>query len=451
MKNRNYRKATRIAAMALSFGLISGSTFYGTNRLLTNAFPTEKVMGTTAKEADSGSSSHSLLSVSESGPINTTGKAVAGSVSDVAATALPSLVTISCTTVEEMQSLYDYFGRNGMQEFGDLFGPNGGFFRSNGYSFGDSTASGSSPEQTISSCGTGVIVGQSEDELLIATNNHVVAGADTLSVGFVDETAVTADVKGTDPSTDLAIVAVKIADIPQETLDQISVASIGNSDETVLGDQVVAIGNALGYGQSVTSGIVSALGRDLTLADEQGGTFTSTGLIQTDASINSGNSGGGLFNMKGELIGINEAKSSSASGQASVDNMGFAIPTAKALPILQSLMNGEAADHEGTSSSAYLGIKCSDVSEEASQMYGLPVGVSIVEVAENSPASEFGLKTGDVITEFNGQPLSTTNELLAALGRCNAGDTVSMIIYRSNEGEYSGHEISITLGAAPEE
>lgn len=461
-KNRSRNKAARITATALAFGLIAGSTFYGTNRVLTGTFGNGKAYGTVAKASDE--SSNALLSASQSGPIDTTGTTTSGAVADVAATALPSLVTISCTSVEEMQNMYEYFGRNGMPGLEDFFGKSGMFGNSNwsqffggnnsagsGNSDGNGNSTGTASEQEVHSCGTGVIIGQNEEELLIATNDHVVSGATTLSVGFVDETAVTAEIKGTDPSTDLAIVSVKIADIPQETLNKIAVASIGNSEELSLGEQVVAIGNALGYGQSVTSGIISAFDRNLTLAGEGGGTIESTGLIQTDASINAGNSGGGLFNMKGELIAINEAKSSSSSGQASVDNMGFAIPMSKALPILQSLMNGEEITATPQGSNAYLGVKCSDVSEEASQMYGLPVGVSIVEVTDSSPAAEYGLKTGDVITEFNGQTIVCFEDLKAALSQCQAGETVSLTIFRSNEGEYNGHQISITLGEAPAE
>lgn len=444
------KKAARVTATALAFGLIAGSVFYGTNRTLNAVFPQGKTIAAGSATAGSGDSSQALLNISESGQVNRTEVNASGTVAEVAEKAMPSLVTISCTSVEVMEDMYNYFGQNGIPDLGDFFGNPGRFFDSNSRSHAyQDPSSGAAYEQEVSSCGTGVIVGQNEDELLIATNNHVVAGATTLSVGFLDETAVNAEVKGTDPSTDLAIVSVKIADIPQETLNQIAVASIGDSDSLSLGEQVVAIGNALGYGQSVTSGIISAFNRNLTLSDEAGGTMESTGLIQTDASINAGNSGGGLFNMKGELIAINEAKSSSGSGQASVDNMGFAIPTAKALPILNSLMNGEAVPSGSENATGgYLGIRCSDVSEEASQMYGLPIGVSIVAIEENSPAAAYGLKTGDVITEFNGQKITSSNELKAALDLCNSGDSVDLTVYRSNEGEYNPVQFSIILDEA---
>lgn len=254
-------------SMALVFGLIAGGTMFGVNtvgNLITGAGRSNVQLAQTSTTSSSGTSSSS-----DSG---------SGTVTEVAANAMPSLVTISTMTVEEMQN---FFG--GTQQY------------------------------EVEGAGTGVIVGENDTELLIATNYHVVEGANSLSVGFIDETSVEAEIKGTDVNNDLAVVAVKLSDIPDDTMNQIKIATIGDSDELQLGDQVVAIGNALGYGQSVTSGYVSALDRDLTLEDANGTTITSTGLIQTDAAINSGNSGGALLNMRGELVGINEAKSSSSS------------------------------------------------------------------------------------------------------------------------------------------
>ena len=217
---------------------------------------------------------------------------------------MPSVVTISTMSVEEMRSFF-----------------------------------GGTRQYEVEGAGTGVIVGKNDSELLIATNNHVVEGASSLSVGFIDEESAAAEVKGTDVDNDLAVVSVKLSDIPDDTMNQIRIATAGDSDELQLGDQVVAIGNALGYGQSVTSGYVSALDRDLTLTDQNGTTINSTGLIQTAAAINEGNSGGALLNMNGELIGINEAKTASSSTGTSVDNIGFAIPIDKAEKSLQQLMN----------------------------------------------------------------------------------------------------------------
>ena len=292
-RKRKKRKSTAkvvtavIAAAAISGGAVFAGTHFTGN-------------GTTQTSA-AGTLTGDFTSVTTA--LDSTNE---GTVADVAASAINSLVTISCTSVEQMRS---YFGGSQAYE--------------------------------VSSAGSGVIIGIEDGKILIATNNHVVSGATTLSVGFVDETAAEAYVKGTDSENDLAVVIVNTSDVSEETLNTIKAAAIGDSTALVLGDQVVAIGNALGYGQSVTSGYVSAFDRTLTLSDGSS-TFTSTGLIQTDASINSGNSGGGLFNMQGELIAINEAKASTTSSGVTVDNMGYAIPMAKAVPILQDIINSES-------------------------------------------------------------------------------------------------------------
>lgn len=274
------KKWVTVVAMALVFGLIAGGTMFGVNAagnyLAGNDSSSDQVGQTQTTSSDSNSSSS-----------DGSGQ---GTVAEVAKNAMPSVVTISTMSVEEMRS---FFG--GTQQY------------------------------EVEGAGTGVIVGENDTELLIATNNHVVEGATSLSVGFIDEESAAGEVKGTDVNNDLAVVSVKLSDIPEDTMNQIKIATVGDSDDLQLGDQVVAIGNALGYGQSVTSGYVSALDRDLTLTDQSGTTINSTGLIQTDAAINEGNSGGALLNMKGELIGINEAKSSSTSTGAAVDNIGFAI------------------------------------------------------------------------------------------------------------------------------
>ena len=294
----------------------------------------------------------------------------------------------------------------------------------------------------------GVIVGQNETELLIATNNHVVQGAQSLSVGFIDETSVEGQIKGSDADNDLAVVSVKLEDIPEETMGQIKIATLGDSDELELGDQVVAIGNALGYGQSVTSGYVSALDRDLSLTDNAGNTIESTGLIQTDAPINSGNSGGALLNMKGELVGINEAKSSMTSSGTTVDGVGFAIPLAKAEPILEELMNLETRDKVDENQASYLGIEGVNVTSEASQMYGMPQGVGISTVVENGPADQAGVKRGDVLTEFDGRAIDNFDELKDVLQYYAAGEQVEIVVQRSNEGEYKPVTLTVTLGSA---
>ena len=329
-----------------------------------------------------------------------------GSVAEVAANAMPSLVTISTMSVEEMRN---FFG--GTQQY------------------------------EVQGAGTGVIVGENDKELLIATNYHVVEGATSLSVGFIDEHSVEAAVKGTDVNNDLAVVAVKLSDIPDETMKQIKIATIGDSDTLQLGDQVVAIGNALGYGQSVTSGYVSALDRDLTLTYGDGTTIESTGLIQTDAAINSGNSGGALLNMKGELIGINEA---------SVDNIGFAIPIDKAQGSLQDMMNMETRAKVDADQASYIGIRGSDVSSEAIQLYGVPSGAVVVEVIENGPAEKAGIEAGDIITELDGRTISGMSQLQQTLEYYAAGEKVDMVIQHSDGKGYEEKTVSVTLGSAKE-
>ena len=397
------KKWVTVVAMALVFGLIAGGTMFGVNAagnyLAGNDSSSDQVGQTQTTSSDSNSSSS-----------DGSGQ---GTVAEVAKNAMPSVVTISTMSVEEMRS---FFG--GTQQY------------------------------EVQGAGTGVIVGENDTELLIATNNHVVEGATSLSVGFIDEESVEGEVKGTDVNNDLAVVAVKLSDIPEDTMNQIKTATVGDSDDLQLGDQVVAIGNALGYGQSVTSGYVSALDRDLTLTDQSGTTINSTGLIQTDAAINEGNSGGALLNMKGELIGINEAKSSSTSTGAAVDNIGFAIPIDKAEESLQQLMNLKTREKVDASQASYLGIRGEDVSAEASELYGIPTGVVITEVVENGPADQAGVKKGDILTELDGRSISSMAQLQDVLQYYAAGETVDLVVQRSDNGEYQVQTLSITLGSA---
>ncbi len=404
------RKWAATVAMALVFGVVAGGTMYGVNRAADYFDGDDNtVVQTTqplAQTDTSGGSDSETVSASAG---------AAGTVKEVAKNAMPSLVTISTMSVEEMQS---FFG--GTQQY------------------------------EVEGAGTGVIVGQNDSELLIATNNHVVQGAQSLSVGFIDEASVEGKIKGSDSSNDLAVVSVNLSDIPQETMNAIKIATLGDSDELELGDQVVAIGNALGYGQSVTSGYVSAMDRDLTLTDNSGNTIESTGLIQTDAPINSGNSGGALLNMKGELVGINEAKSSMTSSGTTVDGIGFAIPIAKAEPILEKLMELPTRDKVDESQASFLGIEGVNVTSDASEMYGMPTGVGISTVIEDGPAEAAGVKRGDVLTELDGRSISNMDELKDALQYYAAGEQVKIVVQRSDEGEYKPVELTVTLGAASE-
>ena len=391
-------------AMAACFGLVAGGVFIGTAAVGT------KVIGTaTEQKQEVTIPTTTTTTAADSSDTSDTVKATGEmSVKDVASSAMPSLVAISTTTVEEVET---FFGTT---------------------------------SQEVPASGTGVIVGQNDDELLIATNNHVVSGATSLSVSFIDDETVEGQIKGTDADNDLAVVAVKLSDIKDETKSQIKIAVMGNSDDLEVGDQVVAIGNALGTGQSLTSGYISAKDRTISSQDESTGeTITSEGLIQTDAAINPGNSGGALLNMNGELIGINEAKYSSTQ----VEGMGFAIPISKAEPILQNLMNltrYKVSDDKA----AYIGINMADVSADVSQNYGIPTGVCIMSVVDGSPAADAGFKKGDVITTFDGRSISNAKGLKETLTYYAAGETVDVTVQRADNGEYKEVTLTLTLGSA---
>ena len=398
----------KIVTMTLATGLIGGSVVYGVNHVEAKT------------EASVPVAMASLLAGQEQAPkatltrADTTLEAVVSSeqtVADVAANAMPSMVTISTMSVVEMMS---FFG--GTQQY------------------------------QAEGAGTGIIIAQDDSNLLIATNNHVVSDATQLSVGFIDETAAEAAIIGTDPDTDLAVISVKLDDISDETMAQLKVATIGDSDALVLGEQIVAIGNALGYGQSVTSGYVSAFNRELNLSDGMN-TFTSSDLIQVDAAINSGNSGGALLNMRGELVGINEAKSSMTSGGATVDNMGYAIPINKASSILEELMNDSGREEYDEDERGYLGITCANVSKEDSQFYGMPEGVLIRSVTEGGPAEEAGLKRGDVLISLDGKSVKTYDRLTDRLHYYQPDETVEITVMRADDGDYVEKTVSVTLGS----
>ena len=308
----------------------------------------------------------------------------------------------------------------------------------------------------------GIIVGENDDELLIATNNHVVSGATTLSVCFVGndvvnaeeetvdmsgsdgdvnvEDAVSAKIKGTDESNDLAVVAVQKSDIPEDTLSQIKIAQLGNSDDLQVGEQVVAIGNALGYGQSVTSGWISALNRNISTDDG-----TSSGLIQTDAAINPGNSGGALLNMQGEVIGINSAK----YADSAVEGMGYAIPVSQAQDIINELMNKKTRVAVDERKQGYLGIQGQNIDETAAAMYGMPRGIYVYKITEDSAASRSTLREKDIITKFDGQTVRTMEDLKEMLTYYEGGDTVNLTVQSLENGQYMERTVEITLGTKP--
>lgn len=294
--------------------------------------------------------------------------------------------------------------------------------------------------------GSGIIVGETDEELLIATNNHVVEDSQSLEITFIDNSTANAVIKGTDEDMDLAVIAVPISDLSEETLRSISVARLGDSDELRMGMPVVAIGNALGYGQSVTNGIISALDREMTSEDGSTGIY-----IQTNAAINHGNSGGALLNLSGEVIGINVARIDD-NGQYSVEAMGYAIPISAATPIIEELMARTTRIHKvDESEMGYMGITMQTVTDEISQMFGFPKGVYVREVAKGSAAEKAGIRVGDIIVKFDGKRISSNTELTDTIQYIKAGETVTVTVKRSVDGVYEEYDIEITLGSRPRE
>lgn len=391
------------AGLAVVFGLIAGGVMFGVNALgnhLTgqDAAPETQIQVPTTETPKPEAPQTAEVSADASGQYT---------VAEVAQVCMPSVVSITNASVKTVK---DFFG--GVQEY------------------------------PIESTGSGIIVGQNDSELLIATNNHVVEGADTITVAFSDDAVYEAQVKGNSPDNDLAVIAVKLKDMTKETLNSIKIVTLGDSDSLQIGEQVVAIGNALGYGQSVTSGWVSAVDREV--EDEDGNT---TGkLIQTDAAINPGNSGGALLNMRGELIGINSAKASATE----VEGMGYAIPIATAQPILDELMNRETRYKVDESRAAYIGVTCMNVESGAAQMYGIPMGAFVDSVEEGGPAEATGIQKGDVIVKFDGMTISSSTELVSKLEYYEAGETVEVVISRAENGEYKEQTVTATLGRRSE-
>ena len=398
------RKQTVISLLCagvLTAGAVTGLMGFADNdTALAGSAGTEKVQLLATSDVDSDSDSDSSDTAEATGTIT--------GVSDVAAAAMPSVVSITNKSVQEVQNLYSVYG------------------------YGAPTY-----EQESTSCGSGIIIGKNDSELLICTNNHVVENSTELSVGFADESVCEAVVKGTDASNDLAVVAVKLDDISSDTMDAIKVAEIGDSDKLVVGQQVVAIGNALGYGQSVTTGIVSALNCTIDIDGYQ------ADLIQTDAAINPGNSGGALLDMQGRVIGINSAKAA-ANG---VEGMGYAIPISNAKSILEDLMNKKTrTDKVDEADSAYVGIAGQGVSGEMSSLYGIPEGIYLTEVQDGSPAADAGLQKGDIITKFDGSSVTSMQDLKTQLAYYAAGEEVPVTIQRQNGSEYEEQKVTITLG-----
>jgi serine protease Do len=293
--------------------------------------------------------------------------------------------------------------------------------------------------QEATASGSGIIVGQNDSELLIATNYHVIEGADSLEVIFNDESTLEAVVKGTNSDMDLAVIAVMLDDISSSTMNAIKIATLGDSEALVLGEPAIAIGNALGYGQSVTTGVISALNRSVELDDGSSREF-----IQTDAAINPGNSGGALLNLQGEVIGINSNK----IGGDTVEGMGYAIPISAAKPIIEQLMNEETKIKVADADRGYIGISGVSVTSEVSAVYGLPQGVYVADVTSGSGADAAGLEKGDVIVGFEGYEITSMDDLQNRLQYYAAGATVTIEVMRQNGSEYVGYTVDVTLGGA---
>ena len=408
-KNQNsfQKKVGTTVALAVIFGLVASVVFQALN------FTADKYLKTKTGTTQIGTTESVFLqeaSSQESESDQTAADTASGNgtVVAVAQASMPSVVAITTVSVQEIPSFFGYGSR----------------------------------QYKSAASGSGIIVGQNGSEILVATNNHVVADADTITVAFDDDAVYEAQVKGTDSDNDLAVVAVKISDMSEDTLKSIKVVSIGNSDELEIGEQVVAIGNALGYGQSVTSGWISAVDREVT--DEDGKT---TGkLIQTDAAINPGNIGGALLNMQGELIGINSAKAAATE----VEGMGYAIPVSVAQPILDELMNRETRYKADEDHAGYIGVTCLNVDSTSAQTYGIPLGAFVDSVEEGGPAQTAGIQKGDVIVKFDGMTVSGSSDLVGKLEYYQAGETVEVVISRAQNGEYQEQTVSVTLGKKSE-
>lgn len=420
MKNRNeelkrkLKKAASISLCAVLAGGLAAGTYTGVNYLTgyeqnVQAASEDKVELLKSEKKSDDSKDDSKDESTAKGSLD---------VSDIVEAAMPSIVSITTKSVEEVQSYYGMFGQYG------AYSP--------------------SQEQEVQGSGSGIIIGKNDSELLIATNYHVVEGAETLSVGFCDSTACEAKVKGYDSEKDLAVVAVSLDDIDSDTMDAITIATIGNSDDLKVGAQVVAIGNALGYGQSVTTGIVSAKNRQLnsddTVGDYDSDSNSATNLIQTDAAINPGNSGGALLNMNGEVVGINSAKLASTE----VEGIGYAIAISDVTDTLENLMNEETRDK--VDNHGVLGITVQSVDSEVSEAYGVPEGVLVRDVTEGGAADKAGIEAKTIITKFAGKVVTTKEQLVDFLSYYEPGEDVELTIEVPDGKGYKEETGTVTLG-----
>lgn len=417
---KNSKKlAKKIGAITLSavlFGSVAAGSFQAVNYFS----PFSKTTGSSDSTASNNSSSTSLLKTTAVSGSSNTGSL---DVSDITTSAMPSIVAITNKSVQEVQDYFSQFGFGGQ---------------------------GQPQTQETESQGSGIIIGKNDSELLMVTNNHVVEGADTLSVCFIDNQVYEAAIKGTDPENDLAVIAVPLDSISDDTMSKIAVASIGDSDSLKVGEQVVAIGNALGYGQSVTTGIVSAVNRTLSSdssdtqdSNSSSDDSSSATYIQTDAAINPGNSGGALLNMNGEVIGINSAKLASTE----VEGMGYAIPISRVSDIIDNLMNQTTRTKVDSDKQGTIGIKGINVTSDVQEKYNLPEGIYVSEVTSGSAAEKAGITSGSVITKFDGKSVTDIESLQDLLQYYKAGETVELTLQVPDSDSYKEKTVSITLGS----
>lgn len=393
-------KAIPIIGLALLFGVVSSATFLTSNIIGSKILGLEQSSGrgTEAKQ------SAPVTSVSKSAT------SVTSDVSEIVSSVMPSVVSITNMSVQQVQSFF-----------------------------------GGTYQQEVQSAGTGIIIAQTDDELLIVTNNHVIADSTTLTVTFTDETSVEADVKGGDANHDIAVIAVQKGQVSKDTMDAISVATLGDSDILKVGEPAIAIGNALGYGQSVTTGVISAVNRQIAAANEAQGQVNGEGinLIQTDAAINPGNSGGALVNVNGEVVGINSSK----LAETTVEGMGYAIPISDVSDIIDNLMNQKTKHKVPEEQQGYIGIRSYEVTNEISQMYQMPTGVYVYEVVDGSGAQKAGITKGNIISAVNGTTVTSMEDLQKELTYYAAGETVTLTIHiPENNGEYTERNVEVELG-----
>lgn len=395
-KSKKITKVIAVIGLAIIFGIVSSGVFLSTSYIGTNILGLNKNSNSDVKT--------STTAVTKSSSV------VTSDVSSIVNDVMPSVVAITNMSVQEVQNFW-----------------------------------GQTSQYQSESCGTGIIIAKTDNELLIVTNNHVIADNESLTVTFDDDTSVDADVKGTDPEHDLAVIAVPLNQVSSETMEKIAVATLGDSTALQVGEPAIGIGNAMGYGQSVTTGVISAVNRESTTTDEQTGETEETGvkLIQTDAAINPGNSGGPLVNANGEVIGINSSKLASTT----VEGMGYAIPISDVSDIIDNLMNQETKHKVSEEKKGYLGVKGYDVTEESAKKYNMPTGVYVAEIVKGGGAEEAGITKGNVITALNGTTVNSMEELQKELGYYESGKTVSVTIQvPENNGEWTEKTVDVKLG-----